>query len=69
MNTLERLYARRELWREAVFERELLRKENTRLRAELAIIRSMEPAYTFTGRCETCTAMRDTARYALEVTL
>ena len=67
MNTLERLYARRELWREVVFEREWLRKENTRLRAELAIIRDILPYIHDGGECETCTEMRDTARYALEV--
>jgi hypothetical protein len=42
---------------------------NARQREALALIRSIDPAYTYTGRCETCTAMRDTARQALEVQL
>ena len=45
-----------------------LEAEIARLRAELSLIRSISPATSYTGACETCTAMRDTARLALEVT-
>jgi len=44
-----------------------LRAEVARLRAELAIIRDILPYIHDGGECETCTEMRDTARYALEV--